>query len=382
MDSSVSRISVDVLASLLRLNHMTLRKWHRQGILTGTSHGNFTNGPLWLDVSSVNSLLARGMLHYPAITVHDLLTQRVTLVRQSDVRDSFEFTKEQTGAMFANGKRPAVMLGDHAKRLLATYPPLPVQRKLTVAETALILGVGHARVHDLLKSRELTPTDEVPYQVDYDSLVALLRTRLPDWIDPHDWIQERLESFEPLLELRATQVLLGGKKYAAHFFERQLLRYIGSGSTMRPVTGIAPESIKACIDSDDPVTLPMLALLYDESLGRVATWKADGKLTCAAHKPHAILKKACVLVILRQNLGSELRQLDWFDTQITKRRKLVGSVQAAEYLGIALDTTNALAAIGELQGLRTPAGTWKFTHHQLKCAKTRFKKQAAAAGDA
>ena len=382
MNNSPSRISVDILASLLRLNHMTLRKWHRQGILTGTRHGNFTNGQLWLDVTSANNLLARGMLHYPAITVEDLLTQRVTLVRQSDVRDNFQFSKEQTGVMFANGKRPAVMLGDHAKRLLATYPPLPEQRKLTVAETAHILGVGHARVHDLLKSRELTPTDEVPYRVDYDSLVVLLQARLPDWIDPHDWIRERLESARPLLQLAAVQVLLGGKKYAAHFFEQRLLRYIGSGSKVRPVTGITPESVEACVEQDELVTTPMLALLYDEPVSQIAAWKSEGLLDCPVHQPHGTLRKACVLALLRQNLGSELLQLDWFTKQVTTIRTLFGLQQAAEYLGIPQETVADLAAQGVLQGLRTTDDEWKFTHHQLKCAKTKFKKQAAAAGDA
>ena len=354
------------LAALLRISPLTPARWHGKGVLRGRRGGRY--GDIWFTEEAVNEFLAKGIRNYPPITLHDLLTGKVRLANHDDIKKELQLPENEIPSFIRYGGRPTVQLGGKGGevRLLIQCPLFKVSAEVV----GHVLGLSVARVQQLLYRREIEPTGDTPFQAYYNSFIEFVAARLKGQVDAEEWVKERMASRLPILTLAQATGVLGGEKTLNRFVGQGKLVCLYSGR----IVGVCPASVERCYVDEPEVTTLMLGQLFGVPRRTMATWVHDKVIDCFVHdhsngKP---LRRPCALNLLREYLSPGMRPEEWYSHQIDRQRVLVDSAGAAAMLGVSLHQVTAMAAAGEISGLRLPDYSWVFTKSQVKSVKMRL----------
>lgn len=215
-----------------------------------------------------------------------------------------------------------------------------------------------------------------------ESLLRFLSESLPEWIDPLDWIDDRLHDTRPLIGVPEALIQLGtNRRDLNQLLAGQHITYIYNPA--HSYLSIAPESIDGYLYHCQPLTSTEIAKLFGTSAQSVNSWLRDGLLICPIeshdHTGDArLFYPACMVAVLREQLSPNVQPIAWYRTRLQHGGKLIPCPNAVAVLGVPYKTLLWLAETNQIRGIRTPAGTWMFTEGQLAKVRQRLRRAGSA----
>lgn len=364
-----------IIAQLLRMSDSALDAWQANGRLVGKVMHRVRH----YHVSVVNNFLAscqHTFLEPPK--VEDLLSGRLVLLTSDEAMDHLHihnrntlFTRRDDGRLFS------IQLSNKWRfsqdSVLACRQADLEDDRLSRKVVIHVLGISKNIVFDLTDKGWLmcqqTGNNSQYKPVIRDSLLKLLSELLPDWIDPRDWLDERLEDPRPLLRFRVALSQLGTNKAGLReLLYAQHIRYIRSPNGR--LTLIPQSSIEEYLQSCKPLTSEEISRLFGVNTAAVDYWILKGFMLCPikahGHKEQwATLYPSCLVAILRRLLSPGMQPLHWYRMRMRYGGKLVKDYEIAPAFGVSPRKMQRLAEAGQVCGIKTPAGQWLFTPRQI-----------------
>ncbi|HSE60733.1 MAG TPA: helix-turn-helix domain-containing protein [Candidatus Saccharimonadales bacterium] len=376
-----SLITATRLATWLRIDTETLRLWRVNGFLPSAKT---IGGVAHYNVQNVNDLLERGARNFAQTpTVAALQAGTLTLLRPEEACVRLGISKDVLYTRVRTQRLSAIKLLDSLRLDAAS-----VEAYLAAARSADLiprtraahaLGVTMAPLKQWVRSNDLdcvaVPDNLHLRPVTRESLLRLLTKLLPDWIDPNDWLEDRLDDNRPLMSLKDLLPYLGfdTKGEQAHaLMDAQRLMYLRlPGGDLK----FSPLSVDAVLDREPPLTSLQLGTLFGVPGSAVRRWRSSGRLSCRLHmhEEHE-LYRPCVLEILRTCLDTGIPARSWYDWRMRRTDPLLTSEELANALGVPVDHIPQLVNAGILRGIREPGTeTRRFAANQVKRARPRTR---------
>lgn len=367
------------LAELLKIGKTTLGMWQAQGWLKAT----IVNRICHYDEEGINKLLASCEHTFPKPpTLDDLLSGRLVLLDGAEVMTRLNLSGhtsvqyklhmgELMGIKFGNRWRYSKASVD-ATLLNKDSVENPFKSGVLSRNlTAHVLGVPVKAIADLVYAGRLQSTKNRP--VALNSLLRLLKELLPNWIEPHDWLHDRLTDDRPLLYTTTVCAQLGLKRRELmRLLDGRYLDYICIARGKK-WTLISPSSIDLYPYSNTPHAFEQIAWLFGVDEQTVHEWITDGLLFCPIEThDHSVnpahFYRSCLLAILRMRLSPSALAMAWYRKHMLCEDKLLPWYQAADMLHIPRNVAFDLMATGTIHRIETPAGVWMIAPQQLENA--------------
>lgn len=366
------------LARLLRLHAETVQGWQLTGHYIANEH-HYSS-------ATINAFLASCAHTFPAPpTIEELLHDALTLLTPEEAADYLNLKtlqalhyRRQTGQLYA------ICLGSRwrfSKQSVETWWQQDNDDELLPRPLAEhILGIGTVTLAKLVKHNRLQSTRQhgghITRPITQESLLNLLQQLLPAWVDPRDWVDDRLQDHRPLVSLKTAVAHLGTPMQSLQtLLHHQHIGYIHTPHGKAIL--IAPEAIDAYLQYCEPLSKGSIATLFGVTTTTVDNWLRAGKLTCPVqahgHTTPLVLYPACLVAVLRERLAPDLQPVRWYRLRLQHGGNLLNAYQAATALGMPLDTFLAHAEQYQVRGLLTPGGRWMFAPAQIAKAKRRLK---------
>jgi hypothetical protein len=212
-----------------------------------------------------------------------------------------------------------------------------------------------------------------------DSLIALLRDLLPPWVDPLDWVDDRLECQEPLVALHETAARLGiSERQAPRYLHEHRAWFIkaSDGSNIRT----SPFWLDAIDETAKPLRLRHIAQLYGQSLNAASFWRLAGLINCPIinhdHSNSPLLFRQCWIALLLANCspGFEPHIPYFLNRQFgAKPIEMIGIMEVKKVLSASYETVNRLALEGKIWAIKSPEGRWRFPRPYIERSKKLLK---------
>jgi len=357
------------LASLLKVPRQSLTTWRSAGLLAG----EIFNQCLHHSLEAVDALLASCPQNIdPPLTAYKLLCGEVELIGSDEAAALAGVSKRSIHNWMACGRISYIRLPMAKNRLLIVKASLKekptIQRHPSPEQVSLFTGLHIDSIRRLITQRKLkkaATSTTLHLFVEFDSVYRLLSERLPNWIHPMDWIDDRLTCGQPLLSPNEASRQLGTKSQLDDAIEQRLVRYINRSFRGHSYPGISPESITAFVDNQTVLDVKDIAAIFgSEPRTLTQTWRPKGYVICPLHTHNQWdYKKACLLAYLDDALPGKADK--WYDRQTTDPQKLFDFKYAMRYLKTSRHTVQALIESGQLEGLRLPSDSYCFTLEQL-----------------
>lgn len=200
----------------------------------------------------------------------------------------------------------------------------------------------------------------------YDDLIAFLKPLLPEWINPDDWLEDRLAAPVPLLTHAETEAqLFTTRKIVKELIAKQCLRYIQLGGRYYK---ILPDSVNTIIEKSGCLESPDIAKLFGVEEYVSAYWLEQGFMKCKVHFHSEESPSSCTVfwdclpTFLTPLLPSDISLEEW----MAAPQKTYDLHYASRYLG---QRATPLVHAGLLKGIMTPTGRYRFTAEQLQICK-------------
>jgi hypothetical protein len=362
----------------------TLRMWHRRGSLVH-------NDDLRYEVSALDDVLKTGARNFKQPpTWDDLLHGRITLVTKAQAQELLPVSNYQLRARMQSGDLAAVKLiatwrYDKAS-LMACFAAERSNDRLIRQVAGHILGISDCGIARLVASGRLEAAEHITGEgqvraVTHASLARLLSELLPAWIDPQDWIDDRLDSSRPLLRpLQAAQLLGVRLEELNRIAAEQRLAHINRPSGRCRL--YSPESAWAYLEPGEPLSFDQIGNQFGASSSGARGWWVAGALTCPLplhlHTSAGELYKACLIAILENCLSPGIPAKSWYNYRSTSTERLIAKPTVMKRLGVTERSIDKLIQQAVLKGILRPDGGWRFTPRQIRRCRKRMK--AAIAG--
>lgn len=332
-------------------------------------------------VASVNQFLRKSARNFEEPpTFDDLMNGRVVLLRAAEIQQRYpELTPAKLHFYRSKGEvaylrfpaqseeRGAIRYrqSDILRIAQASFDGAPLQT------AARMLGLKLQGVRKLLHQGKLervtNPKDKTHAYVSWQSLMKVLRERLPPWISPEDWIEDCEAVSEPLVPLDITALRIGlNKTRASAFLRRSKAMYIagpkGGGRIMT-----SPLWLAAFDERDKVPTASDVGRLFDVNWITVYGWLKKGLIVCPIPGHTHVngedyLRRVCWIAILRENCSPGLRVAHFVTTRLNSKgrtlAKLISHRKTATELRCSEAEAVKLGETGVLHGVRTPTGHW------------------------
>jgi len=364
------------LAKLLHVTLSSLKNWRAQGLLPRCT----VHSGLCYNEIEVNAFLAncKHNLRQP-LTLKDLLSGAVTLLTLNEAMQHSGFSKK---ALNARHLVQRIHLTGRQPRFVQSSLPIRATKipdNIGIAAVSLITGVRTSALKQLLAKGVLKNDSRHGRDITFHQkqVLCFLKTRLPAWIQPLDWFNERLASGLQLVSFSEAARQLGTKEHLLEAMSGFTLRYIHFGHSQL----FMPESIAAFVAQEEIVsksTFTAICSVQPITLHNV--WIKKNYRICPLHDHTKWdYKKSCILAFLREALPHDASRLcadRWYAQQTTNPQKLVDLAQVTGYLGVNRKTVLSYIDSGFLRGLRLPSGSYKFTPRHLANRKSQLRNSA------
>jgi len=332
------------------------------------------------DCTLVNALFKNCRNNFAEpLTIADLVNKKIVLVRAARVKTVLDRIKRKRRYRY-NRLRYIQLPGtcefritqasiDCVNTTKASTVPKPFNFQNDSETVAHIVGCTPSSVPYLVSCGVLqTVPGTNPLRYKQNSLRRCLLQRLPPWVTPEDWIDERLSTTQPLLAFANVVKALGSEAAVHEAIRLELLRYI----TVKRRFAFSPDAVTEYILSEPPLNNNVFSALYDVSLTTVQLWRRSGKLTCRLHPgmPKHQMRQSCSLVLLRKTLPPA-HAVGWLNNRQTVRRPLYNSQAATELLGISHYGLRQAIRHGTIGHVLLPNDKVKFTYDQLRRYKAK-----------
>lgn len=356
----------------LRIASETLRTWSQSGYLPALhprpKDPHYTAAQLDAFLASC----ARGYDTPP--TIAQLLSGEIVLLTISETMSLLDMPKTtllqrlSTGAIRSFKLKGAVRVD---KASVEAYIALNSSLATTAGgcftrqEASHITGCSSDFLGKLIESGALA-TEPISNRITRDSLAGWLKGRLPDWLDPHDWIEDRLAETAPLMYPNEVLKYLGmARRELRGFMIEKRLHYI---TTPGGLVYFSPESVRAQLETQSPLLQKDIVHILGPARHLILRWIRQGRLRCGVHEPHENWYKPCVLSLVAKYLGPGLIASNWYEARQRTTERLVGSSILAASCGVPARKINDLAKAGVIPGIRSPGDEnyWYFTPSQAR----------------
>lgn len=362
------------LAELLRVPLDTLKTLRHQKALMPCCFIN--NNRLHYDEESVNSFLAtrKQNLRKP-LTLQDLLSSNVGLLTLTEALDYSGFSKN-----YILNKRSVqrIEVATHQTRFVQSSLPKKSTAEVGLDLASHITGQSPGSLRQLITDGVLQNDSQGEHRIAFhrDQMLRFLRGRLPVWLSPEEWFEERRHSPLPLLRFGEAIRQLGTKTHLLEAMDSCMARYVYFNHSQ----SYSPESIAAFVAQEEIVRPKTLATLVGVHYHTVTKgWGAKGYRICPIHdhKPGEWdYKKTCILAFLSSALPPNASRMSpdrWFVQQTTHPQELIAQADVASYLSVSHATVMQFITADILRGLRLPDGSQMFTPRQLLNRKTQLR---------
>jgi hypothetical protein len=373
-------ISVKRARTLLKISPETAYSWHKKKALSYI----VVNHAAHYVVTELNAFLVRSALHFPSPpTVDDLLERSVILLRQDEVELRFPKGRSKLHLWKQRGDLAVIKFPGKKGGLrfcaasLEAYIRSPECELLALSQVSHILG-GKGRKFPPAELQAVeNPQDRLGSYITRESLRAYLGKghRLPPWVDPEDWIEDRLASSESLVAL-STQVIrqLGTSslqgltarldELKAHYiFKREGNWRLVCPTWLAAQTEYAPQ----------PLTKADLYKLFGVSDSGPARWLRNNLIKCPLpnhqHKGGSPwLYRSCWIKIVAETASPGLDVEEWYNRRMSNPVPSLSTSQAARQLRIPTTDLEERAREGQIKGVRIPTRNWRFEAAEIERA--------------
>jgi len=194
-----------------------------------------------------------------------------------------------------------------------------------------------------------------------ESVLALLRSLLVQsgsLISAEDWIDDRLNSTEPLLTIPETAERLG----LIDNDVRALLRkgelfYIRSPNGDKSF--VSPDSVAFYQECEQPVTTAQLACVFGVVSGAIVTWRQKSSFRCPLHQHENLstMYRWCLVAYVRERANPGVNAARWVRYALDSKRALWLEKTVLSQQIITCSQLAIAASEGRIPAIRTPAGT-------------------------
>jgi hypothetical protein len=369
-----SLVTYTRLASLLNVYPDTLRRWRQSGFLPATT---WINDAAHYSLESIDELLQRDARNFAVPpTAVALLAGELRLLTNPQIQEFLSLSKGQVASKVENGQLAALKLNDWRYCYASAYrykARLAAENVVPRSFVEHTLGVTESTVGDWVNAGLLETVETAAKQnarpVSIQSLVALLRQTLPNWIEPRQWLQASQDDPRPLLMMHQLVKHIGldsnGEGASALMENHQLFYLQIMGGGLR----FTPGSADMVLMREGKVPIQGIANVFGVTTDIVRQWIASNILVCKIHTHFTPeFYRACLVDLLRLYLTSGSRPLLWYKSTIGRSDILVDFPTACQQMGISPERFIAFVRSGDISGLCLP-GTqdeWRFHTTHLK----------------
>lgn len=350
----------------------TPTRWAQQGVLVPYLN-NASSGCLYTS-TEVDAFLAREVHGFSvAPTFQDIVSGRVAIVTPVEAAELLGLTVEGVREVMLRGNINGFRLAheyryglDSLKAYLLgrndeQYLPRPVAQH--------VLGVSYKTIDRLVSEGLLTDaSDTYRRRVTRKSLLALLRRPqfLPDWIDPQDWLEDRLDSKRLLLTTASILRIWGNRERLNALLDSGGIQFIFNpyGNIQVPRL-VSPESWFAYIvRTEKPLTQHDMCTVFDVDRKAIRAWLKNNPeyFTCTDHDHEGQeLYPTCLMGIVGRNLTAGINRtaIAWLEPIAIYGQHPLTVPKAAEVLRVSSEHVTTLLENDQLFGLQLPGGRWK-----------------------
>jgi|GEM_PF-6452857 len=346
---------------LLAIPRTTLQSWNAAGSGHLVPHSFVAQEPHFT-YEALDALLAAGARNFATPpTIQSLRQNEVTLLTTERAAHLLGRSPKTIPDIIRLGRLPAIKL-NHSYRipLESVLDYLDIEEdpsRISRQQAELVLGGSRWLVTQLVGDGSLVETSH-PHNphlrpVTRESLLAYLQREgvLPDWIDPEDWLDERIASGEPLVTtgVAATRLVLHRSKLPA-LLQNGSLRYI------RPQAGVTimvePASIQAYLRQLKPLTFEELGKIFAMNVASAWHARQKGRLDCPIHAhDDNKLYEPCVLALLHTMLTPGTYAPHWYRGRLYSNMPTVTLTEAALLLETTSKQVVRMTQGGSLPGL-------------------------------
>ncbi|HSE61875.1 MAG TPA: hypothetical protein VLA88_06320 [Candidatus Saccharimonadales bacterium] len=353
------------LARYLDVNAVTLRRWMGQAwIVQEAAHYSTQQANEWLARCEYRNLAQ-------PITVEGLIEGKFVC---TSITHAARKAGVRRHKIARNTELPTIKLSDRCLRVIV-FPSSddpPADRDLTRKQVAFIVGVSKWQVDTWAQSGKLPATPR-PSRITPGNLATFLVTEklLPEWINPWDWIRSRLKSTLPLVRVSKASELVGGKQIVKKLLSERKVQYLvlpGSHEAL-----ITQESLLTYLSTTPSLSRTQIARQFGLTPADIAGWQP----TCTLH-PHldaGKLYKPCMVAILAAHISPGESAARWYEGRARSKYLLKTQERLAAQLGISTDEVVASARAGNIRGIQTPHGDWRFPFSKGELTAIREKEQ-------
>jgi hypothetical protein len=368
----VGLIPSRVLCQFLRIPSATLSHWKKEGFLCPFSYGQY-------DEADVNAFLMKHSVNFNSpLTWRAVREGKISLLSTEEVTTKFGVdhsrvrilrTQNLIAYICYPGKRGRYFYDEESIARVCALPKLYFATQLEHIIGCAIRNLVHTGELKLFEN----PLDRHNACVSDTELIAFLEKRLPGWVEPKSWINERLNTDKPLVPLTEAIIELGASKRGVYDeLNARRVRYIRSG-----IIRVSPAWLKAHFEVSHPLSAEQVAKIYDVGFTTAAGW-GDIECPISAHDHSTLysLRLACWIAILQETsspgyedtmplfVRQRLNARDW--------HHLLTLTEAAQWCKCSKALLAELAQQGKILGIRTPDGDWRFTKYQLLAARKQM----------
>lgn len=164
-------------------------------------------------------------------------------------------------------------------------------------------------------------------KVQYDrrsvvELVSKLLCKTTPPISPEDWIEDRLESAEPLLTVSAAAEKLGFPEfYVSRMATRGDLAAIRSPGGQRYF--VSPEAVALYLENEQPLGNNKIAKVFGSQPSTVRHWRANGTLACSLHEQGCPLYRRCLVAYVATRAANGTSAVRWMHNALSKKGRKI-----------------------------------------------------------
>lgn len=370
-------VTTQMLCYYLGVTPRRVMKWRNSGVLHYT-YGGYT-------VAEIDRFLAC-YVRQGHLTWDGIVSGRHVLADNVAIQNEFQLEPWQltrlldqlapTHAMFPSrvGRYDRVSFAEK----LAPY----VQPRVDAQYAADAMGYKNAAEARKAPGIELAPSlfrEAGGASISKASFDEYLRTHLPPWVDPLDWLDDRNADPRPLVRQRKAAELLGFPVKNIHTALNEARavyiarRSVNGGS----IALVSPLWIQAWLEWDAPLAQHDLARLFGVDPNAIDYWVQQGWVTCTlplhVHDGrHPYLLRSCWLHFLQNNCSPQIRPTlaSFLGARLSAANppQLLSAKQFAQKLGCSPKRVLAWMGAGHVPFIQTPGGTYRIQAKWLSYA--------------
>ncbi|HSW81569.1 MAG TPA: hypothetical protein VLG40_04185 [Candidatus Saccharimonas sp.] len=361
-------IIADRLAQLLKVSRITLKNWGTEGLIARFR----LNGYAHYTESAINSFL-KSCAHnlVSPLTFEDLRSGTVELLTEHEATEYSGYSSHILKDVNKTGIQYIFLTPQNKRFVKSSIPIKPtfsgsIGLELATHITGLALATLKAYVTKGILKKQSGGRGKGPVRIAPEQMLDFLKIQLPDWINPQNWYDDRLDSPLPLLCLEDTVRQLGTIVHFNEAMQAKELLYICTNHRQN-VHAFLPESIAGFVEREPPIDVSKIGVIIGVSPGVLYdNWRKYGYRLCPLHDHTEWgYRKTCILAFLKNALPAYVSPDRWFARQTTDPQELFHLLAAMERLGKSRQEVLDAIAAGTLKGLRLPNENYRFTERQL-----------------